>query len=444
VKSKQRESTPVVVRKANRAGEAHSRWRWVEPEVWTDRMLAALEKGVKGGRWYSLMDKVASERTLRLAFLRVKKNRGSAGVDHISVEQYERRLEENLGQLAEKLRSGTYRPQAIRRHWIEKPGSREKRPLGIPTVQDRVVQTAMRLVLEPIFERDFAANSYGFRPGRSCHGALDQVQRALDSGKVWVVDADFEQYFDSIPREELLQAVSSKVTDQSLLALLRAYLEQKVMEGLEEWNPIKGTPQGAVISPLLANIYLDPLDHEMADEGFQMVRYADDLVILCSSQEAAETALGRLRQWAKRAGLSLHPEKTRIVDASQRGGFDFLGYHFERGWRWPRQKSLKAFKDRVRLLTRRANGCGLAQITAKLNPILRGWFEYFKLSYKTLFKELDGWIRMRLRSVQRKHEGRKGRGGGTDHNRLPNAFFAKLGLFSLLQARESFSQSSPR
>ena len=417
---------------------------WAEPEVWTERMLAALEQGVKGGSWYSLMDKVASAKTLRIAFDRVKKNRGSAGVDHVSVKQYERRLDENLNQLAERLRSGAYRPQAIRRHWIEKPGSREKRPLGIPTVQDRVVQTAMRFVLEPIFERDFAANSYGFRPGRNCHDALSRVQQALDSGKVWVVDADFRQYFDSIPREELLLAVSAKVTDRTLLTLLRAYLEQKVMEGLEEWSPVKGTPQGAVISPLLANIYLDPLDHQMADDGFQMVRYADDLVILCASREDAETALARLKQWTERVGLSLHPDKTRIVDASTRGGFDFLGYHFERGLRWPRQKSLKALKDRVRLLTRRANGCGLPQITAKLNPILRGWFEYFRLSYKTLFKELDGWIRMRLRSVQRKHEGRKGRGRGTDHNKLTNAYFAKLGLFSLLKARESLCQPSPR
>lgn len=265
---------------------------WAAPEVWTERMLAALEQGVKGGRWYSLMDKVAAMPTLQSAFARVKKNRGSAGVDHVTVQQYERRLDENLNQLAEKLKSGCYRPQAIRRHWTEKPGSREKRPLGIPTVQDRVVQTAMRLVIEPIFERDFAANSYGFRPGRNCHAALQRVQQALDSGKVWVVDADFRQYFDSIPREELLIAVSAKVTDRTLLALLRAYLEQKVMEGLEEWNPVKGTPQGAVISPLLANIYLDPLDHQMADDGFQMVRYADDLVILCPSQEDAETALG--------------------------------------------------------------------------------------------------------------------------------------------------------
>lgn len=407
-------------------------------------MLAALEQGVKGGSWYSLMDKVASEKTLRAAFVRVKRNRGSAGVDHVTVKQFEKRKDENLAQLAEKLRSGTYRPQAVRRHWIEKPGSREKRPLGIPTVQDRVVQTAMRLVFEPIFERDFAANSYGFRPGRGCHDALHRVQQALDTGMVWVVDADFRQYFDSIPREELLQAVSTKVKDQTLLALLRAYLEQEVMEDLEVWTPTKGTPQGAVISPLLANIYLDPLDHQMADDGFQIVRYADDLVILCPSQEAAETALARLEQWAGKAGLALHPEKTRIVDASQRGGFDFLGYHFERGLRWPRQKSQMALKDRVRLYTRRANGHGIPQIIAKLNPILRGWFEFFKLGHWNIFDKLDRWIRMRLRSILRKHNGRKGRGRGRDHNRWPNAYFAEAGLFSLLQAQKSFSQSSKR
>ena len=407
-------------------------------------MLTALESGVQGGRWYSLMDKLSSEKTLRSAFERVKKSRGSAGVDHVSVEQYERELDANLVHLSARLRDGSYRPQAIRRHWIEKPGSHDRRPLGIPTVQDRVVQTAMRFVLEPIFEQGFAANSYGFRPGRSSHGALHQVQQALDSGKVWVVDADFRQYFDSIPREELLKMVRAKVTDQTLLDLLRAYLEQKVMDGLAEWTPIQGTPQGAVISPLLANIYLDPLDHQMEDEGFLMVRYADDLVILCSGQEEAEAALRRLEEWSERAGLSLHPEKTRIVDASQRGGFDFLGYHFERGYRWPRRKSLQAFKDRVRLYTRRANGRGVSQITAKLNPLLRGWFGYFKLSHWTTFEPLDGWIRMRLRSVQRKHEGRKGRGRGTDHTRWSNAFFRDLGLFSLVQAHQSLGQSSCR
>lgn len=440
----ERETRPVVVHQAKRAGEAHRRWPWAEPAVWTERMLTALEKGVQGGRWYSLMDKVASEETLRAAFWRVRRNKGAAGVDHVTVKQYEKRLAENLGQLAAKLRSGTYRPQAIRRQWIEKPGSREKRPLGIPTVQDRVVQTAIRLVLEPIFERDFAANSYGFRPGRGCHDALHRMQEALDCGQVWVVDADFRQYFDSIPREELLAAVGAKVADRTLLTLLRAYLEQEVMEGLELWTPIKGTPQGAVISPLLANIYLDPLDHQMAEDGFRMVRYADDLVILCPSQEDAETALARLKQWTERAGLALHPEKTRIVNASERGGFDFLGFHLERGLRWPRQKSQKALKARIRLHTRRANGQGLPQIIAKLNPILRGWFEYFKLGLQNIFDTLDRWIRMRLRSVLRKHRGHKGRGRGHDHNRWPNVFFAKAGLFSLLQAQKSFSQSSPR
>jgi RNA-directed DNA polymerase len=444
VKAIQREATPVAVRTAKRAGETNVRRTYAEPTVWTPRMLTALEKGVQGGRWYSLLDKLSSEKTLRSAFERVKKSRGSAGVDHVSVKQYERDLDANLIQLSARLRAGSYRPQAIRRHWIEKLGSREQRPLGIPTVQDRVVQTAMRFVLEPIFEQGFAANSYGFRPGRNSHGALHQVQQAMDSGKVWVVDADFRQYFDSIPREELLKAVSAQVADETLLDLLRAYLEQKVMDGLTEWTPIQGTPQGAVISPLLANIYLDSLDHRMEDEGFLMVRYADDLVILCSSQEEAETALRRLKEWSERVGLSLHPEKTRIVDASQRGGFDFLGYHFERGYRWPRRKSLQAFKDRVRLLTRRANGRSLSQIIAKLNPLLRGWFEYFKLSHWTTFEPLDGWIRMRLRSVQRKHEGRKGRGRGTDHNRWPNAFFRDLGLFFLVQAHQSLGQSSRR
>jgi RNA-directed DNA polymerase len=206
------------------------------------------------------------------------------------------------------------------------------------------------------------------------------------------------------------------------------------MDGLQEWEPEKGTPQGAVISPLLANLYLDELDHAMAEAGWQMVRYADAFVILCRSQAEAEQALAQVRQHVEARGLTLHPTKTRLVDAKQKGGFDFLGYHFERAMRWPRQKSLDKFKDKVRQLTPRTSGQALLVTISKLNAMLFGWFQYFKHSHFTTFGRLDGWIRMRLRSILRQRAGREGRGRGLDHQVWPNNFFAQQGLFSLQRA----------
>lgn len=434
----------AVTGRSKQAGDARERWPWVEPTAWTERMLTALEEGVKGGRWFSLIDKVALPRVLRAAFGRVKANRGAAGVDRVTVEAFEARLEENLEKLSRSLLDGTYRPQAIRRQWIPKPGSREKRALGIPTVRDRVVQTALRWVLEPIFEQEFAEHSYGFRPGRGCLDALRRVEELLAAGYVWVVDVDLRSFFDTIPHGELLARVRGKVADGRVLGLVEAFLRQPVMEGLEGWSPEEGTPQGAVLSPLLSNLYLDPLDHRMADDGFQMVRYADDSVVLCRSREEAEEALAKIEDWTSRAGLALHPEKTRVVDATQPGGFDFLGYHFERGYKWPREKSLKKFKDAVREQTRRTNGHSLEAILCRLNRTLRGWFGYFRYSHWTTFKPLDKWIRMRLRSILRKRAGRKGRGRGRDHQRWPNAHFAERGLFSLMAAYDAAGQSSWR
>jgi RNA-directed DNA polymerase len=278
-------------------------------------MLATLVEGVRGGKWYSLMDKVHAERTLRTAFARVKANHGASGVDHVTVEMYEAELDDHLRGLSETLRTGEYRPQAIRRHYIPKPGSAEKRPLGIPTVRDRVVQTALRLVLEPIFERDFATHSYGFRPGRGCKDALRRVDELLKDGAAFVVDADLKSYFDTIPHEHLLAEVGRKVSDGKIMRLLQQFLRQGVLDGLDAWTPEAGTPQGAVISPLLSNIYLDPLDHVMAAEGFEMVRYADDFVVLCRSEAQAAQALAAIAAWTAQAGLTLHPDKTQLIDA---------------------------------------------------------------------------------------------------------------------------------
>lgn len=428
-----REEEPAAVsRETKQAGEIRARWAWVEPSVWTERMLTALEAGVKGGKWFSLMDKVYALANLRAAFAEVKANGGAAGVDNQTVEMFERHREENLGKLSQSLEDGSYRPQAVRRVWIPKPGSTEKRPLGIPTVRDRVVQAALRHVMEPIFERDFAEQSYGFRPNRGCKDALGRVDQLLKAGYTWVVDADLKSYFDTIPHPQLVERVREKVSDGRVLELLEAYLTQKVMETAKSWTPEGGTPQGAVISPLLSNLYLNPLDQQMAQQGSEMVRYADDFVILCRSQGEAEAALEQVRQWAEQAGLELHPVKTRIVDATERGGFDFLGYHFERGMKWPREKSLRKFKDTIRAKTRRTHGQSLKAIVNDVNRSLRGWFEYFKQSHQTTFRPLDAWVRMRLRSILRQRQGKSGRGRGSDHQRWPNAFFVKQGLNPLM------------
>lgn len=431
-----RESPPSVVpATATQDGEVMVRWAWTEPAVWTERMLTALEQGVKGGVWFSLIDKVYAERNLRVAAAQVAVNQGAPGVDHETVETFLADLDTNVAKLAEALRDGSYEPQAIRRVYIPKPGSNEQRPLGIPTVRDRTVQAAVRHVVEPIFEWEFAERSYGFRPRRGCKDALRRVDELLKQGYVYVVDADLKSYFDTIPHERLMSRLRERIADQRLLGLIETFLKAGIMDGQQEWEPEAGAPQGAVLSPLLSNIYLNPLDHQMAAQGFEMVRYADDFVILCRSQAEAEHALALVRQWCEAAELKLHPTKTKIVDV-RLAGFDFLGFHFQttrrgRLTRWPRQKSMQKLKDTLRAKTKRTNGHGLRFIIADVNRTLRGWFGYFQHSYRTTFTDVDGWVRMRLRSILRKRAGRTGRGRGRDHQRWPNAYFAERGYFSL-------------
>lgn len=399
------ESSVTVPATAERAGSRLGRWSWVERAVWTDRMLQALDEGVKGGTWYVLMDKVCAPTTLDAGFARVAKSRGSSGVDHITIGQYRNDLGDNHAYLSKLLREGAYRCNRPRLVEIPKPGSSEKRRLSIPTVRDRVVQAAVTQVLEPIFERDFSERSYGFRPGRGCKDALREVEKWIRAGNLWVVDADIRRYFDTIPHDRLMGLMRKKVTDGSVLGLVDQFLKAGALDGLSQWTP-RGTPQGAVISPLLSNIYLDPLDHLMSRAGFVMVRYADDFVILCGSRADAEEALSRVSAWMSEAGLTLHPDKTRVVNMANGEGFDFLGYHFEMSKKkpgklnkWPREKSLKALHDAVREKTRRTNGHSLGRIIESLNRTLVGWFEYFKHSHRWTFKASDGFVRRRLRSI---------------------------------------------
>jgi RNA-directed DNA polymerase len=275
-------------------------------------------------------------------------------------------------------------------------------------------------------------------------GDLRRVQHLLDQGYVWVVDADIRSYYDTIPKLALLERVAEKVADSRVLRLLSDFLDQEIMDGLKHWTPEEGTPQGAVISPLLSNIYLNPLDHLMAEAGYEMTRYADDFVILCQTEEQAQAALAKVEQWMTENQLELHPDKTRVVNARQAPGFDFLGYHSERGYKWPRQKSLQKVKEKVRRKTKRSRGESLEVIIADVNRTLRGWFEYFKHCHRTTFRPLDGWVRERLRSILRKRHKRTGRATRLDNLRWPNVYFAKQGLFSLEVAHAQACQSSRR
>ena len=309
---------------------------------------------------------------------------------------------------------------------------------------DRVVQAAVVNVIEPIFERDFAEHSYGFRPGRGCKDALRRVGELLKDGYVYVVDADLKSYFDTIPHEPLMLRLEEKIADGSLLKLIRSFLEAHILDDLTEWTPEAGAPQGAVLSPLLSNVYLDPLDHLMAENGYEMVRYADDFVILCRTLEDAQRALEQVRSWTTEQGLTLHPTKTKIVDARVEG-FAFLGYLFQGDTRVPREKSLQKLKETLRQKTKRTSGDSLPFIISDVNRTLRGWFAYFQHCRPPwVFERLDRWLRVRLRNILRKRSGRKGRSYGPDHHRWPNQFFVENGLLNLQAAHAQAVQSLTR
>ncbi len=440
------EQPDLIVPPGNRAtrrfsGDDLTHWAWTEPSVWTNPMLATLENNsVRAGKWHSLMDKVYKADNLYSAYREVAANKGAPGVDNVTIEDFTAGLIRNVDKLEQQLREGTYRPQSIKRVHIPKPGTGETRPLGIPTVRDRVVQNALRHVLEPILERQFATHSYGFRPNRGCKDALRRVDRLLKEGFKYTVDVDLKSYFDTIPHDRLVMELRKHVADNSIIALVEKFLQAEVLDGLEHWTPVAGAPQGAIISPLLSNLYLNELDHLMAAAGFEMTRYADDFVVQCRTAEEADAALEMVRAWTTERGLTLHPTKTKIVHVDEEG-FEFLGYRFIKHRRFPRQKSLAKFKETIRSKTKRTNGNSLQSIIADVNRTLRGWYEYFKHCWRTTFPDIDGWTRMRLRSILRKRAGRQGRGFGLDHQRYRNAWFAEQGLFSLATAHALESQS---
>src|SRR5215510_934963 len=389
----------------------------------------------KRRKFHSLMGQVLELRRLRAAYAEVRANQGAAGVDGVSVEEFGERLEENLLELISQLRARTYRPLPVKRVLIPKPDGGQ-RPLGIPAVRDRVVQQAVFGVLEPIFEADFSPHSHGFRPGRSCFSALREQYGQIRAGHLYIVDVDIERFFDTLAHEPLIDAVAEKVADGSVLGLIRLFLEALIQEGYRLVRPKAGTPQGGVISPLLANIYLAKLDRVLEAEGVSFVRYADDVRLLSRTSAGARKGLKRTEEVLLELGLRVNPNKTRLVSIHQ--GVDFLGYrliaikgHLNA---YINPKVLERFRDEVRRITRRTAGVSFPAMVDRLNKYLRGWGEYFKRAQVSgVLDRLDQWVARRVRAYRAK------RWRNTYWRRYPDQYlYGKLGLVRLYALRRDF------
>jgi len=402
-------------------------------------------------RFGALFDKVYRMDVLWDAWRAVRRNGGGPGIDEETIETIENEIGviEFLRQLRDELQNDTYRAQPVKRVWIDKPGQKDaKRPLGIPLVRDRVVQTAVKLVIEPIFETNFLDNSYGFRPGKSPHDAINVIQRSITfEGYREVVDADLKGYFDSIPQDRLLELVSRRISDRRVLKLIKAWLRSGVMEEGKLTRSLTGTPQGGCISPLLSNVYLHAFDKMWqlwGPKGTKLVRFADDFVILC--RRSGHVAMREAKQFLDRLGLVLNREKTHVVHVSR--GFDFLGMTFRYSktsgaatrlkfncYRWPRRKAMDALREKIRTKIGRRFHLSLQEVIREINPILRGWRNYFKVgNSERHFYRLDRFVMNRLRIfVKRKHN---------DPNRgirnVSVELFERLGLFRLARDRVSF------
>lgn len=417
------------------------KWKWVEQTIWTKEMLTALDNGVKGNKWYSLIDKIYNPKTLEKAWQSVMKNKGAAGIDDITIKKFTQNKDKYLKEINRDLRKCEYKPSAIRRVNIPK-GDGKTRPLGIPTIKDRIVQSAIKMAIEPIWEKEFIPTSYGFRPGKNAHEAIKEVSKYLEEGYMWVIDADIKGYFDNISHERLIKKVKDKIADGRVLNIIEKFLKARIIEDIKEWTPIKGTPQGGVLSPLLANIYLHSLDLLINSQDSKIIRYADDFVILCRSEEQAKQVKRIIEIWMMENELELQPDKTKICMYNN-DSFEFLGYRFEGKYKFVRKKSIDKLKEKIRELTKRTCGKNICKIILEVNRILVGWFNYFKYAQGEIHRKMDELIRRRLRAIIRKQKKRPGMGKTLeDHKQWPNVYFAKLGLFSLKEARDKFYKAS--
>jgi len=422
-------------------------------------------KTTKKRKWYSLIDKVIQIENLKESFKLVKKNDGSAGVDKVTIVAYKTNLEDNLRMLQESVRKKTYRAKPVKRVYIDKPNG-EKRPLGIPTVEDRVLQQAVRQIIEPIYDEKFLSTSYGFRRGYDAHMAVNAIRKHLKQGKRYVIDADLKSYFDTIDHAILIKRIREEVVDGSIIALLEQFLKAGIVED-GKWRKVtSGAPQGGVVSPLCGNIYLHPLDVLMQERGHEMVRYADDFVIFHDSRKGAERVLKSITNYLeKELKLKIHPEKTRIVDSWEES-FIFLGFEFKP---WERlsvpEFKKQQFKEKIKEITKRNQTVNLeVLIKTRLNPVIRGWANYFAIaSIKSYLKEIMTWLRRRLRSVQMrswkkfKNLSKAMRRNGWKkkiksfsmvrwrnsktkqaHFAMPNKWFAEIGLCDLVKIHDDY------
>jgi group II intron reverse transcriptase/maturase len=374
-------------------------------------------------KYHSLRDKVFKLNNLRSAFKNVKKNKGKAGLDRVSIKQFEADLDTNILNIHNELRSSIYNPSPVLRVYIPK-GKHDKRPLGIPIVRDRVIQQAFRQILEPIFEKEFSDNSFGFRPGRSCHDAINRVEEYKQQGYVFVLDADIKAFYDTIPHKLIMDQLRIKISDGWVLNSIEKMLKAGVMENGILTETTQGTPQGGVISPLLANLVGNIIDKELEAKGFKAVRYADDFIVMTKTREELHSAYEFVKEIVEqKCGLKLSEDKTKLTSFKE--GFRFLGFQFKGKSKGISKKSLDKLKDNIKKLTKRSQGINLKAIIDKLNPVIRGHVNYFRIgNVKTLYAKLDGWVRMRLRSFKYKRKWR------TDNKRFPIRRFKRMGLLS--------------
>jgi group II intron reverse transcriptase/maturase len=377
-------------------------------------------------KYHSLRDKVFSLKNLYSAFTKVKKNKGKAGLDRVSIKQFQADLDKNIINIHKELRTEIYKPTPVLRVYIQKDRNK-KRPLGIPIVKDRIIQQAFRQIIEPIFEKDFSDNSFGFRPERCCHDAIERIEQYKQEGYRYVLDADIEAFYDTIPHTLIMGRLREKIADGWVLTSIEKMLKAGVMEDGICYRTTEGTPQGGVLSPLLANLVGDIIDKELEKGGYKFVRYADDFIVMTKTKEELPAALSFVKEVVEgKLELKLSKDKTELTNFKR--GFRFLGFHFIGTYKGISAKSMDKLKNNIRKITKRTQGVNLKTVIGRLNPVIRGHVNYFRLGdVQVVYRRLDCWMRMRLRCFKFSRKWR------TDNRRFPIRRFRRMGLLSFEQ-----------